>query len=332
MHLPNGYVGLGGWAEREGACVSGAPSASILLRATPRHTIRPPLSTARSLAPRRSLLTGFVRTRAHTHSMGGRRAGREGGGGRESGTHENHVPAGPRTRARCLGRQQTFLSLPPSLSLHTRHRKLGARALALGGRIVLTTGSSLPQPPPSSPSSPSACPCSVPTLRLHLRTTLHRPPPHRQGAGRRGLGPWRVSAAHASSCPALTRLPRVAQTPQEGALAPREGARACHLQGTAGAARAWKTRAHTHAHAGALALCTLGQGDFPLELRSSRARSPVSSCCSCRSRCAEGRTSAAAGRAGGGTVQWTTSHTVMGGAQSSWDSSSWKVCAHRQPR
>jgi hypothetical protein len=60
VHLPNGYVGLGGWAEREGACVSGAPSASILLRATPRHTIRPPPSTARSLAPRRNLLTGFV--------------------------------------------------------------------------------------------------------------------------------------------------------------------------------------------------------------------------------------------------------------------------------
>lgn len=194
----------------------------------------------------------------------------------------------------------------------------------------MTTGLSLPQPPPSSPSSPSSCPCSVPTLRQHLRATLHRPPPpHRQGAGRRGPGLWRVSAAHASSCPALTRLPRVAQTPREGALAPQEGARACHLRGTAGAARAWKTRAHAHAHTCAITWCALVQDGFPLELCVCRSRSPVSSCCSCSSLCAEGRASAAAGRAGGGTVQWLTSNTVMGGAESSWDSSSWKMCQAR---
>ena len=138
MHLPNGYVGLGGWAEREGACVSGAPSASILLRATPRHTIRPPPSTARPLAPRRSLLTGFVRTRAHTHRIGGRRAGREGGSGRESETHENHVSAGPRTRAHCLGRQQTLVSHSRSLSLSLCSPAIESWAPArwLGGGVL----------------------------------------------------------------------------------------------------------------------------------------------------------------------------------------------------
>jgi hypothetical protein len=71
--------------------------------------------------------------------MGGRRAGREGGGGSESGTHENlgkHVSAGPRARAHCLGRQQTSVSHSRSLSLSLFAHppsKVGRPRVGLGG-------------------------------------------------------------------------------------------------------------------------------------------------------------------------------------------------------